>query len=200
ILLEFFCGKNFMVMAIRQIQISQARVNKIDKNFTLKEDELLTFTESTRDLYEAGVPINEILRQLQYATPNKQFALAISLMIYDIENGKLLSEAMARFPRAFGEDYQAMIEAAEKSGKWTRKRDRLGETRDGILEMLIRYIKRRSSTREQVKSTLIYTAIITSAIIAAVVAFAFYIIAALRKQYMQFGRRCDVGLRTYILC
>lgn len=170
-----------MSTAFQRMRVSEAKGAKLDTTLTVKDEELLTFTESCRDLYEAGVPINEILRQIQQATPNKRFAMAITLMVDDIENGKLLSEAMARFPKTFGEDYRSLIRAAEESGKWTRKRDRHGEMRDGILEMLISYIKRRSGAREKVKSGLIYPAVIVIAIIAALAVFAFYVLPSLKN-------------------
>src|ERR1044071_878576 len=113
-----------MSTAFQRLRVGEARKANLDTSLVIKEDELLTFTESCRDLYEAGIPINEMLRQLQQATSNKKFALGLSLMVDDIENGKLLSEAMARFPNVFGEDYRSLIRAAEQSGKWTRKRDR----------------------------------------------------------------------------
>ncbi|MEW6734609.1 MAG: type II secretion system F family protein [Acidobacteriota bacterium] len=181
--------------AFQQLRASQVRGAKIDVNLKLKDEELLTFTESCRDLYEAGVPINEILRQLQQATPNKRFALAIGLMVDDIENGKVLSQALERFPNAFGEDYRALIQAAEGSGKWTRRWNRQGELRDGILEMLIRYIKRRNSARERVKSGLIYPAMIGLAVIAALSIFAFYILPTLKI----FFASLDTGGEKWIL-
>jgi type II secretory pathway component PulF len=188
-----------MVNAFRQIQVTQAQGKRIDEELSVKEDELLTFTESCRDLYEAGVPINEILRQLQQAVPNQKLALALNFMVNDIENGKFLSEAMARFPNIFGEDYLSMIQAAEKSGKWTRKRDKYGQTRDGILEMLIKYIKRRSGAREKVRSGLLYPAFIMAAIIAALGAFAFYVLPALRQLFAVTSPDAELGLLTSLL-
>jgi type II secretory pathway component PulF len=188
-----------MSKAFQRMRESEAKRVNIDSSLTVKDDELLTFTESCRDLYEAGVPINEMLRLLQQSTPNPRFAYAIRLMVDDIENGKLLSEAMARYPNAFGEDYRSLISAAEKSGKWTRKRDKFSEMREGILDMLVSYIKRRSGAREKVKSGLIYPAVIALAIVGALCAFVFYIMPALRQIFLQIGNQQSLGLTTRMM-
>src|SRR5262249_18445387 len=187
------------VKAVKQIRVAHSRTRNVDSTLSIKDEELLAFTESCRDLFEAGLPINEILCRLQTSTRNREFASAIESMVEDIENGKLLSEATARFPKVFGEDYRSLIEAAEKSGRWTRSRDRFGERQDGILEMLIRYIKRRKSTRERVKSGLVYPAMIATPVIAALCAFAFYILRALRQLFDQIGAKEDVWILTRIM-
>jgi type II secretory pathway component PulF len=188
------------VKAFRQIQVSQALGREADDSMTLNDKELLIFTKSFRDLYEAGIPVNEILNQLRLTTPNEKFATALNLMISDIENGKLLSEAIGRFPNAFGQDYRSLVEAAERSGRWTRRRDKNGELRDGILEMLIRYIKRRNGTRERVKSGLIYPAVIGAVIIVALFALTFYALPALRQVFDQIGSsKKSIGTLTSAL-
>ncbi|MBI4852359.1 MAG: type II secretion system F family protein [Acidobacteria bacterium] len=167
----------------KQMKRSEAKRSSVDTSLAVKDEELLTFTESCRDLYETGVPINEIMRQLQRAIPNKNFSMGIGLLVDDLENGKLLSEAMGRFPKVFGDDYRSLIRAAEKSGKWTRKRDRYGEMKEGILDMLINYLKRRKGARERVKAGLIYPSFIIGALLVAVAFFAFLILPTLKDLF-----------------
>lgn len=167
----------------QKMKVSEAKRANIDINLKIKDEELLIFTESCRDLYEAGVPVNDMLRQLQQAISDKRFALGISLMVDDIENGKLLSEAMGRYPNVFGEDYRSLIRAAEQSGKWTRRRDKFGEMREGILDMLINYLKRRKSARDRVKAGLMYPAFIGAILVVAIVIFAFFILPTLKELF-----------------
>lgn len=185
--------------AFQKMRVTEAQKANIDQTLVISEDEVLTFTESLRELYEAGVPINEILRQLQQATTNKKFARALGLMVDDIENGKLLSETLARFPNSFGEDYRALVRAAEQSGKWTRKRDKYGEIREGILDMLIAYIKRRNSARERVKSGFVYPGIIAIAICVALLVFGFYVLPVLRSFFTALGNQENTWFLTKML-
>ncbi|MBL8150304.1 MAG: type II secretion system F family protein [Blastocatellia bacterium] len=186
-----------MSNAFKQMKAVQAQYENQYQSFKIKDEELLLFTESCRDLYESGMPINQILRLMEQTTPNKDFAVVIRLMVADIENGKLLSEAMAGFPKAFGEDYRSLISAAEKSGNWTKRRDKTGESKEGILDMLISYIKRRSQARERVKSGLIYPAMIAGALIATLIAFSFYILPALRQLFEMIGmEKSSIGIFT----
>jgi type II secretory pathway component PulF len=167
----------------QKMKVSEAKRANVDTNLKIKDEELVTFTESCRDLYEAGVPVNELLRQLQQATTNKRFALGLSLMLDDIENGKLLSEAMGRYPNVFGDDYRSLIRAAEQSGKWTRRRDKFGEMREGILDMLINYLKRRKSARDRVKAGLMYPGFIAGVLLIAITLFAFFILPTLKDLF-----------------
>lgn len=174
-----------MVMqALRQIRTAQ---QKTVSSKRVHDEELLVFTESCRDLYEAGISINQILRMLERATPNPTFSNAIGSIALDVENGKMLSEAMAAYPGIFGKDYRSLISAAEKSGRWTRKQEKSGEMREGILDMLASYIKRRNLARERVISGLIYPSLICCALLATIAAFAFYILPALRQIFLQIG-------------
>ncbi len=173
------------MQAFRQIKSAQRQV--INSSKRVSDEELLVFTESYRDLYEAGIPVNQILRMLERTTPNRAFSDAIGSMAADVENGKMLSEAMSAYPEVFGEDYRSLISAAEKSGRWTRKQDRSGEVREGILDMLASYIKRRSRARERVISGLMYPLLICCALLVTIAAFAFYILPALRQIFVQIG-------------
>lgn len=170
--------------SFQKMKVSEAKRANIDVNLKVKDEELITFTESCRDLYEAGVPVNDMLRQLQQAISNKKFALGISLMVDGIENGKLLSEAMGRFPNVFGDDYRALIRAAEQSGKWTKRRDKFGEMREGILDMLISYLKRRKGARDKVKAGLLYPSFIGAFLLITCGIFAFYILPTLKELFI----------------
>jgi type IV pilus assembly protein PilC len=183
----------------KQMRGSEAKRSSVDNSLVIKDEELLTFTESCRDLYETGVPINEILRQLQRATPNKSFATGISLLVDDLENGKVLSESLGRFPKIFGEDYRSLIRAAEKSGRWTRKRDKYGESKEGILDMLINYLKRRKSARDRVKGGLIYPAFIVGALVVAIGFFAFLILPTLKDLFSSINPNMVKGSMTGVL-
>lgn len=183
----------------KQIKNSEAKRSKIDTTLVVKDEELLTFTESCRDLYETGVPINEILRQLQRAIPNKKFSIGIGLLVDDLENGIVLSEAMGRFPRIFADDYRSLIRAAEKSGRWTRKRDKGGENKEGILDMLINYLKRRKGARQRVKAGLIYPSFIIGALIIALALFAFFILPNLKELFSAINPAMVEGSITGVL-
>jgi type II secretory pathway component PulF len=183
----------------RQMKEGQAKRAKLDQTLIVKDAELLTFTESCRDLYETGLPITEILRQLQRSIPDQKFALGIGLMVDDVENGKHLSEAMGRFPKVFGDDYRSLIRAAEQSGKWTRKRDKFGEMREGILDMLINYLKRRKGARDRIKAGLLYPAIIGAVLVIAIGIFAFFILPTLKELFGALNSKLMEGTFTGIM-
>jgi type IV pilus assembly protein PilC len=171
--------------AFQRIRASEARNAHIDQDLQISDEELFTFTESLRDLYGAGVTLGEMLRQLQRTTNNALFAVGLGVVISDIENGQRLSEALARYPRCFGEDYCALIRAAEQSGKWTRRRDKYGEIREGILDMLVAYLRRRHTVRQRVKAGLLYPAMVGVLVVVALTIIIFYILPTLKDFFAQ---------------
>ncbi|MCS6884670.1 MAG: type II secretion system F family protein [Acidobacteriota bacterium] len=168
-----------------------------ESNYKLKDDELIVFTESFRDLYEAGIPVNQILRMLRQGTSNRHLAEVLSKLTSSVENGQMLSEAMRAYPGVFSQEYCALIRAAEKSGKWTRRFDGR-EFHDGILDMIALYIKRRSSIRERVISGMTYPALVFLAVVITISAFAFYILPALKSVLLQLGAK-EISFMTKAL-
>jgi type IV pilus assembly protein PilC len=185
------------VRSLKNVQLGTKTV-QAESNLKVKDEEILESTQYLYSGYDAGKPINSILREMEQATPNKRLATVWGIMAEDIENGKVLSESMLRFPKVFGEDYRALIRAAELSGNWTKRRDRNGEMRDGILDMLMRYIKRRNGTREKVKSGLIYPAFIGVFSLAVVMVFAFYIVPSMKQMFDELGMK-DPGMLTRMM-
>ena len=91
------------------------------KNWTLGggkvgRQELITFSFHLEQLTRAGVPILEGLSDLQESVNNPRFREVISAVIEDIEGGKTLSQALARFPQIFNRVFVSLIKAGEQSG------------------------------------------------------------------------------------
>lgn len=78
--------------------------------------ELITFTFHLEQLTRAGVPILEGLSDLRESVDNPRFREVIAALIEDIEGGKTLSEALARFPIIFNRVFTSLIKAGEQSG------------------------------------------------------------------------------------
>jgi len=78
--------------------------------------ELVTFCFHLEQLARAGVPIMDALRDLRDSVNNQRFREVISSLLEDIEGGKTLSQALARFPGFFSPVFVSLISAGEESG------------------------------------------------------------------------------------
>ncbi len=78
--------------------------------------ELIAFCFHLEQLTRAGVPILEGLADLRDSVVNPRFREVIAGLIEDIEGGKTLSEALARFPVIFSKVFHSLVRAGEQSG------------------------------------------------------------------------------------
>jgi type IV pilus assembly protein PilC len=90
--------------------------------------ELVTFCFHLEQLSRAGVPILQSLTDLRDSVGNQRFREVISSIIEDIEGGKTLSQALARFPAIFSPVFVSLVAAGEESGMLADVLGRLTES------------------------------------------------------------------------
>jgi type IV pilus assembly protein PilC len=113
-------------------------------------------------MIDAGLPLIQCLEILGSQQKNKKFAEIINAVRSDVESGSTLSDAMRKHPKAFDNLYVNMIAAGEAGG-----------ILDQILDRLSTYIEKAVKLKGQVKSALMYPAIVLL-VAAGVVLFIMY--------------------------
>jgi len=92
--------------------------------------QLTTFTRQLSTLTDAGIPIVQSLRILESQLKPGGLKSVIGNVADDIEGGSSLSEAMAKYPRAFDRLFVNMIRAGEAGGILESILQRLAELRE----------------------------------------------------------------------
>lgn len=123
-------------------------VKKAIKQIDLKE--LVVFCRQFSTMLDSGIPVMECLNVMFYQTRNKRLKKIIEQLRFDLEKGKLLSEAVNNYPDVFPEVVVSMIEAGEASGKLSR-----------VFEELAEYFEKEYELREKLKTVTIYPAILS---------------------------------------
>ena len=130
------------------------RVGKVKKKM------LTTFTRQLATLIDAGMAILRSLRILEEQQKPGMLRVAIRLVAEDVEGGSMLSEAMAKHPKAFDRLYTNMVRAGE-----------LGGVLDVILQRLADFMEKSQALRRKVIGAMIYPAV--------VITFAFFVVILL---------------------
>ena len=117
---------------------------------------LAIFTRQLSVMIDAGLPIVQCLELLAKEEPDAHLARAIDLVRADIEAGLSFAEALERRGQAFDPLYTHMVAAGEAGG-----------ILDVILQRLSTYIEKQVKLRAQVRSAMMYPAVVLS--IAAIV-------------------------------
>ncbi len=108
-------------------------------------------------LFGVGIPILRALQILGRRSPNRRLGKVVRAIGYEVEQGRALSEAMAKYPRIFGSFIVNTVRAGEEAGT-------LPET----LNMLADYLEKDNRMRRKLRSALSYP-LITSLIAVGVI-------------------------------
>ncbi len=111
----------------------------------VKTPDLVIFTKQFRTLFNAGIPITQILEVLEQQTENIRLKKIAAVMGQDIRAGISLTDALEKHPKIFSKLYVSMVQAGETSG-------RLGE----VLERLIYLLQHEHKIKSDVKGALQY--------------------------------------------
>jgi len=125
--------------------------------------ELAVFSRQFATLVASGMPMLRTLHTLEEQTQDERIKEAIAGVRADIEAGSTLEQAMERHPEVFDRLYRAMVRSGEQSGQL-----------EGALDRIAYQVEKTDALRRQVKSALMYPAMIfvfAMVVLVAVVAF-----------------------------
>ena len=122
----------------------------------VKPKELILFTKQFRTLFQAGIPITQLLQVLQNQTESKRLKQIAADMTQAIMGGSTLYDAFKAHPRVFSELYCSMMRAGEASGA-------LGD----VMERLVYLLEHEHKIRSDIKSAMRYPKMVTGALVIA---------------------------------
>jgi len=110
------------------------------------------FARQLSTLQDAGLPILRSLRILEEQQKSGTFKRIIGYVADDIEGGATLSEAFAKYPRAFDRLFVGMVAAGEAGG-----------VLDLILSRVAEFMEKAQKLKARVKSAMVYPAVVMTA-------------------------------------
>ena len=155
-------SKEAVIAALRRQQIVVTTVKEKGKEIALprlgggiSSKDIAIFTRQFSVMIDAGLPLVQCLDILGQQQENKALKAVTRAVVYDVESGHTLADALRKHPKAFSELYVNMVAAGEAGG-----------ILDTILQRLAAYIEKAVKLKAQVRAALIYpTAVITIAVI-----------------------------------
>jgi type IV pilus assembly protein PilC len=125
--------------------------------------ELAVFSRQFATLVASGMPMLRTLHTLEEQTQDEQIREAVAGVRADVEAGSTLEQAMERHPKVFDRLFRAMVRSGEQSGRLEEALDRVAFQ-----------VEKTDALRRQVKSALMYPALVfgvATVVLLAVVAF-----------------------------
>ncbi len=167
VLVDKIQAEGYYVISIKPVV--EKNLGGVEKKFTkknpghnsIKLEDLLVFSRQLATMLEAGVTLLKsldiIIGQIQ-SKPLREIAQEVRM---DIEQGKSLSQAFAKHPKAFNQFWVSLAEVGEASG-----------TMPNVLNKLADHVERENAFRSTIISALVYPMILFFVCIGAVMFFA----------------------------
>jgi type IV pilus assembly protein PilC len=137
--------------------------------------QLVSFTRQLSTLQDAGLPI---LRSLQILEQQQRPGLLKSIVggvAEEVEGGGSLSEAMAKYPKAFDKLYSNMIAAGEAGG-----------VLDLILARLADFMEKAAKLKKKVIGAMIYPIVVISIAVGVVTMIMIFVIPKFKQIFSDF--------------
>src|SRR3989339_726873 len=127
-------------------------------------------------MLDAGVPMLRALTVLAKKTTHPRFRRVIATLAHQVEDGRHLSESMAKFPTVFEEAEIGVIKSGETIGHV-----------DLMLERLSSQLDRSYDVQLKLKGALMYPAVVVSLLIAATLIVMTFVIPKLQVFFEESG-------------
>jgi type IV pilus assembly protein PilC len=148
----------------------------LDRFARVKLEDLSLMTRQLATMISSGLALMRALTVLEGQTENPKLKATVITVRQDIESGASLSGALARHPKIFSELYVAMIRAGETGGF----------LEDALLRVADQ-LEASNRLRRQVKTAMVYPAVVSAIAVCVVIAMLAFIIPVFAGVFKQFG-------------
>ena len=151
--------------------------------------DIVVFTRQFSTMINAGLPLVQALDILSKQSENKALQAATKEVVFDVESGLTVADALRKRPKAFNELYVNMVAAGEAGG-----------ILDVILMRLATFIEKTDALVRKVKSAMIYPATIMTVAGAAIAILLIFVIPTFEKMFSGVGLALPLPTRIVIGC
>lgn len=153
----------------------------------VKTKDVVVFTRQFATMIDAGLPLVQGLDVLARQHENQAMRRCLADIKEQVEIGGTLAEGLARHPRAFDDLYVNMVSAGETGG-----------ILDIILERLAVYLEKMDQLRRQVKTAMIYPAVVVSAAVIVTAILLIFVIPTFADMFKDFGAALPAPTRLVL--
>jgi type IV pilus assembly protein PilC len=179
---------------VAQLRRQRMTVVKVDEQTktkkvkgAIKMRDIVIFTRQFSTMINAGLPLVQALDILAKQTENKVLAAVTRDIVFDVESGHTVADALAKHPKAFSELYVNMVAAGEAGG-----------ILDTILMRLATFMEKNDALVRKVKGAMIYPAVIMSVAAIAIAVLLIFVIPVFESMFAGVGMALPLPTRVVI--
>ncbi len=153
----------------------------------IRTRDTVIFTRQFATMINAGLPLVQSLTILATQTENKALKEVTRQVVYDVEAGNTLADALSKHPKAFPALYVNMVAAGEAGG-----------ILDTILMRLATFLEKNDALIRRVKGAMIYPGVIFSVAILAVTVLLVFVIPTFQEMFASVNMELPLPTRIVI--
>jgi type IV pilus assembly protein PilC len=154
---------------------------------TIKTRDIVIFTRQFATMINAGLPLVQSLSILAQQTENKKLKEVTKAVVYDVEAGNTLADAMRKHPKAFSDLYVNMVAAGEAGG-----------ILDTILLRLATFLEKNDALVRKVKGAMVYPGVIITVAAVAIAVLLVFVIPTFESMFASAGMELPLPTRIVI--
>lgn len=149
--------------------------------------DIVIFTRQFATMINSGLPLVQSLDILAEQTDNSALQKTIRDVLYDVESGHTLADAIGKHPKVFTELFANMVAAGEAGG-----------ILDTILLRLATFLEKNDALIRKIKGAMIYPAVIFTVAGLAVVTLLIFVIPTFQQMFEAAGVPLPLPTRIVI--
>jgi type IV pilus assembly protein PilC len=164
-----------------------AQANKKKSGGKISMRDIVIFTRQFSTMINAGLPLVQALDILAKQSENKALKDVTRAIVFDVESGHTVADALKKHPKAFSDLYVNMVAAGEAGG-----------ILDTILMRLATFMEKNDALVRKVKGAMIYPGVITGVAAAAIIILLVFVIPTFEKMFASVGMALPLPTRVVI--
>src|SRR5688572_20181987 len=138
--------------------------------------DIVIFTRQFATMITSGLPLVQSLDILAKQSENKSLRKVIEQVLYDVESGNTLADAMGSHPKVYTELYKNMVAAGEAGG-----------ILDTILLRLATFLEKADALKRKIKGAMVYPGVIMTVAVGAVAILLIFVIPTFQEMFAASG-------------
>ena len=186
-------NREAVVQQLRRLRLNVVKVEEASKSKqktagSIAMRDVVIFTRQFSTMINSGLPLVQAIDILSKQTENKALSAVTRQVVFDVESGHTVADALAKHPNAFSDLYVNMVAAGEAGG-----------ILDTILMRLATFMEKNDALVRKVKSAMIYPGVIFSVAAIAISVLLIFVIPVFQNMFASVNLALPLPTRIVIM-
>src|SRR5450830_276814 len=180
---------------VQQLRRLRMNVVKVEEQSKAKQKtggkismrDIVIFTRQFSTMINSGLPLVQALDILSKQSESPALAAVTRQVVFDVESGHTVADALAKHPKAFSDLYVNMVAAGEAGG-----------ILDTILMRLATFMEKNDALVRKVKGAMIYPGVIMSVAGGAILILLIFVIPVFQNMFDSVGLALPLPTRVVV--